>query len=72
MGLNYSYTLRIMYIYILYYVFVILINSPPIISYRVSYKVVPPPVISWLIIPIDYRYYPLINPSYSTYKPTEC
>ena len=29
-----------------------------------------PPVISWFIIPINYRYNPLINPSYSTYKPT--
>ena len=29
-----------------------------------------PPVISWFIIPINYRYNPLINPSYWTYKPT--
>ena len=28
-----------------------------------------PPVISWFIIPINYRYNP-INPSYWTYKPT--
>ena len=26
-----------------------------------------PPVISWFIIPINYRYNPLINPSYWTY-----
>ena len=35
-----------------------------------EYKVVPPQLCEcWLIIPINYRYYPLINPSYSTYKP---
>ena len=34
-----------------------------------SYKVVPPPVISWFIIPISLDITPK-NPSYSTYKPT--
>ena len=35
-----------------------------------TYKVVPPSYVWWFIIPINYRYNPLINPSYSTYRPT--
>ena len=42
----------------------------PFLEYLHGYKVVPPQVISWFISPINYRYNPLINPSYSTYEPT--
>ena len=34
-----------------------------IISLYNLYKVVPPSYVSWFIIPINYRYNPLINPS---------
>ena len=36
-----------------------------------QYKVVPPSSVCWLIIPMKYRYNPLINPRYWNYKPSE-